>query len=391
MMTTPKQKILNIISENRGLATILKDISDYATPGALMKVLKDEKKEFEKFHGLVNLIKYIYPNIEEEKNWMKEYAECLDVKKQTARYMLEYAEINGLRELKSKLIDKMIDCGNSTSRLWAKVYNYDREYLQGSSSLSETLDRLGSEETKIPELKIICKLLKSYCYLDNRSYTMIFETIADIEDKFQEIKDVYIKDLLYGRYLLLLIGCYVRQNNLELARIQCKKVITEVSNEYIVSMAYLHLGNSYIIENFDKAERYLKKGMLKAYGISKRTYEMLITSINFLYNVWNKKPMYLNHDSELTSDKIAIAFHYVNDNRNNDALAVLKSIDVSNINDNDKAFYYYISALIENNKKLYCKSLQFFNSSGDVYFKNLPLIKLKNMGIDEDIIELLAM
>ena len=388
-MTTPKQKILNIISENRGLATILSDIADYATPGALMKVLKDEKKEFEKFHGLVKMIKYIYPNIEDEKKWMEEYAKTLDVKKQTARYMLEYADINKLFVLKGKLIAKMINCGNASSKTWANLYEIDQNYVDGKVSVSETIDQLGAINTKISEIEVLKQIYKSYCYLDKKSFNLINDLIVDVEPKIEQIKDDYIRDLIYGRYMTLKLTVNERNGNPELTRVYAQKILSEVENEYILSMAYLYMGNSFIVEDFDKSYRYLRKGILLSEGFNPRAYEYLKSSMSFLHNVWKKDPPNLDFESKQVGSIHEVVFYYINKSKHNEALMLLQNINMDSITTNEKAFNYYLRGLISKDIDDFCKSVKYFKESGDLHFRQLPLLELEKMGVQPQVVDLL--
>ena len=66
---------------------------------ALRKAVR-EKREFGNFYGLVKLVQELFPK--EEKQLMSEYASIVDPNKKTARCLLEYCEVNGLKSTKKR-------------------------------------------------------------------------------------------------------------------------------------------------------------------------------------------------------------------------------------------------------------------------------------------------
>lgn len=390
MKETLKQFFYRKIKEEWGTGLEVANNAGYAKTGGLTRVLKNEKQEFEYFYGIVYLAKHYIENLEEEKQKMTDFALSLDENKQTARYMLEYADINKLDKLKEELIAKLKSSSNKTSRAWAKVYEADLLYTSGKANLADTLDELGSIKTDVPELEVASKIFKAYCYLDKKAYSMIDECIKNVEKILENVKDKYIKDLMYGRYLLLMVIVNERKGNMIHARAFAKRIINDINNEYILPLANLHLGNSYIIEDFQKAEKFIKKGMLQSYGVSEKAYDYLTSSMNFLYNVWNKQPLHLNLESEEATHVHEVAYSLINKDQKEDAVKLLDKLNKSNLNNNEKAFHFYLRGLISNSMNDYCSSVKFFRDSGDMYFRTLPLIELEKMGVPDDVINILA-
>ncbi|TCI99579.1 hypothetical protein E0Y62_27295, partial [Cytobacillus praedii] len=133
------QKILNKLDEQRGLSEELALISGYKNGQALRKALR-EQREFGSFNGLVKLVQELFPN--EENQLLSEYALTLDPNKQTARCMLEYAEIYKLTVLRRELVTKMKDCSNIVSKQWAEIHEIDINYIKGEINYLEALSSL---------------------------------------------------------------------------------------------------------------------------------------------------------------------------------------------------------------------------------------------------------
>jgi hypothetical protein len=152
-------------------------------------------------------------------------------------------------------------------------------------------------------------------------------------------------------------------------------------------LKYLTLGNSYIFESFEKASEYMMKSLEIA---TKYNYENRIVqaqrSLNFVQNYWRKIPMYLNEESDKISDRHELAFFYIRNN-NSKGLEILESINVDDLTDLQKGFYYFYKGLALESKEMYFKSLKSFNACGEEFYKNLPIIELKKSGVEEYILD----
>lgn len=384
---TLKQMILNEIDNRpRGYAEELAALSGYSSGSALKKVLKDEKKEFEKFSALVKIVHELFKD--KIKQTMTDYASTLDVKKQTARYFLEYCQIHTFHEIKEMLIEKMINCGNSQSEEWAKIYQIKSLFMKKEIGLGDAISRFSAINPKQPETEAAIEIYKSYCYLEEQKYNMVYDTLLSIGNSIDEIKEPYIKDLFKGRYQLLMIEHYFRRDELEKARDYCKDLLLN-DMEMFRGWAYLHLGNSFIIDDFDKAYEYFNKGLEVGGQKYKNLKSNIKTSINFVSNLWGKNPEYLDLNSDNHNDVTEIAFYYIQKGQKTEAEKVLDAIDVNTLTHNQRGFFYYYKGLLMKDVDCFAESIISFKLSGDTYYRKLPLLELEKLNYPKSIIKAL--
>lgn len=389
MKHTLKQMILNEIDKNsKGYAETLAEIAGYSSGSALKKVLKDEKKEFEKFSSLLKIVCELFPN--EEKEVISSYALTLDVNKQTARYMLEYAELNGLNELRKELIDRMTECGNAQSREWAAVHSIDYKYINSELNFLDAVAQLASLSPKTKEVMVYSQLLRAYSYLDQQMFDMAEQIVLPLESITKEIKEEFVSDVFLGRIYLILGECYNRKGAKEKARQVCNIMINTINCKTFVAWGLLQLGNSYMFESYEKSNQYLMKGLLLSFNMGENTTNNIKRSLNFLDNLWKEHPRHLDLNSNHPADSHEIAFYYINHKQYTKAMEVLNKDDMNTITHNQRGFHFYLKGLITNSISDFCESIKSFKKSGDYFYRELPLIELKKLNIDISIIEALA-
>lgn len=381
------QKILNKLDEERGLADQYCTVAGYKNGNALRKSLR-ENREFGSFQGLVNLVQELFPN--DEKQLMAEYAMTLDPNKQTARYMLEYCELNKLMEAKEKLMKDMLECTNSQSKEWANVYYVEHRFTKGEINLNEAISAFGALKPKHLESEIATEIYKSYCYLASRMHDIIMQIMVGLEYKIEQLKEKYIKESFLGRHSLLLISYNVRKGNLKIARKAALEIFERNSMLPFLTLICLHIGNSYIMESFETSYFYLKKG-LECAANEPHLRSGVISSINFLHNVWGKESDFIKFNSKDYSDLHEVAFYYINKNEVVKAEEVLNSICIEKLCDNSKGFHYYLRGKISHDINTYSESVSFFIKSGDVYFRQFPLLEMRKLNVPESIINALSL
>jgi hypothetical protein len=383
-----KQMLLNACEQERGLAVELAKIAGYSSGSSFMKVLKDEKKEFAKFYGLLKVVRHQFPS--KEKELMTDYAHTLDPNKQTARNMLEYLEVSKLNKEKEILSKKLSECDNTISNEWAGIYLIDSEYLKGNISFLDAIKRFEGYKTKSPETRSVLNIFKCYCYSDHHMYDMVHCILLEMENDLKLIKDEYIREVLWDKYYLLLAEHNIRKKNLRHGRELCFEIINNMEEPVYKGWACLHIANSYIITDYNTSSNFLKMGLNYTVGLSSLLEKNLKRSYNFLDNLWNKTPEFLDINSEESSDVHEVVFYYINHKQYNKALEILDKEDLSCIDDNGKAFHYYLKGLITNNIDDFCNSIRYFRKSGDVYFRKLPLLELEKMDVNQSLIMALA-
>ncbi|WP_214480953.1 AimR family lysis-lysogeny pheromone receptor [Bacillus sp. SM2101] len=391
-MPTFKETISNEIeAQGRGCKTKMANIANYKQAGGLTKVLSDESREFDNFFGLTKLVQELFPNKDEEKELICKYARSIEPTKKTARYMLEYLEVNQLKSEKRALIQRMINCNNATSREWGKLYQIDDRYVNGKYDYLEALKKFDELKDKCFEVHIIKTIFKAYCYLDKKKYEIAFDIVAILNDEdFYKIGEKYIRDIYYARFLLIKAEYYVRMNNLQLARDVCNKINEEIQEPLFKTWAYIHQGNSHMFEDFDKANRYLQR----AFYMSQDGLEILQINVErsmaFLDNLWNKQPRYLNLKSSHPTDIHDVVHYYINNKQNRKAMELLESEPINKLTDNERGFHYYLKGLITKDIEDFCESVKAFRNSGDTYFRKLPILELEKLNVEACIINLLS-
>lgn len=388
MKLTLKQMIINVIEQSpRGYAEELAKIAGYANGSGLKKVLKDEKKEFEKVNGLFKIVQTHFP--QDEIKLISDFALTLDFNKHTARCMLEFAEMNRLVDIRQTLVANMLESTNLMSKQWATIHEIDMSLTNKEITYLEALSLLENVSSKSPELTAIKAIYKAYCYLEVQLFDSVRELLTGIEALASEMKDDYMKEVILSKYYLLMTESSARKGNIDLARSYATKLTKEITIPLYVAWGNLHLGNSYLLEDYNKANHHLIKGKMTANNNS-NLLTNIKRSLNFLDNVWKKEPRELDINSQHPADVHEIAFYYINHNQLTMAKKTLDSENVDNLTSNQKGFHFYLRGLMSNNMVDHCESIKYFKESGDIHFRQLPLIELKKLNVQECIIQALA-
>lgn len=381
------QKILNKLDEQRGLSEELALISGYKNGQALRKALR-EQREFGSFNGLVKLVQELFPN--EENQLLSEYALTLDTNKQTARCMLEYAEIYKLTDLRKELVIKMKNCSNLVSKQWAEIHEIDINYIKGEINYLEALSSLSKINAKSEEVRLLKEIFKAYCYFDEQLYTSVIDLINPLTIEFSEEREDFANSVIKGRCFVLLAECNARKGNINASRKYAFDLINEININAYNAWGNFHMGNSYMFENYTKGNQYFMKNIAETNQIPEMIKKISKRSVNFLDNVWKKKPRFLDINSNHSSDIHEIAFYYINQGHASKAIEMLNSENVEMLNSNQRGFYWYLKGLVSNNLSNFCKSVSNFKKSGDCFYCELPMIELKKLNIDDCIIEAMA-
>jgi tetratricopeptide (TPR) repeat protein len=385
---TFKQTILNKLDDNKSISDKVAKAAGYSCASSFRRVLNNESKEFDKFYGLIKAVRMLFPDNELE--LMSEYALTLDPKKKSACYMLEYLEISKLQDTKRILIDRMKNCSNVISKEWASIYEVDDQYCTGEITFMTAIEKYGRLKCSKDETKVATTIFKSYCYLDQQMHNLLSQTIFSLDVDIISIHDDYIREMYYSRLMILQIANSVSLDKIEEARHICKKVLDRVEDPNYRAWAYMHLGNTYMIDSYSTSIDYLKKGLAIAPSDRYSVKVNLKRSINFLSNLWNKEPEFLNHFSSHASDKQEIAFYHIQKNEKLMALSILNKLEISDLNDSQRAFNMYFRGLIDGKVKNFSDSIIYFKKSGEFFFRKLPLLELEKMGIDQSLLVALA-
>lgn len=386
-----KAMLKNETEKNDTVANYIANKMGYLDKSSISKFLNYEKypnRECEKFTGLVAVVNEFFGDIAHEV--MTDYAKTIKPTRETARYMLEYASSNNLRELQAYLIDKMMYSKNAEAVNWAKLYEIDYIYnernLPNSKitvSNSEMINKIENFSSETEELQAFKKILQMYYYYENKHITILFETSEDAHHKIEKITnsadELYIKNSYLTRYASIMLGVYLSKDR----KVECRELADQViKSDAAINMktiAYLQKGNSFIFENYDSAMESYKQGLDMTDKVNERLQLAIKRSINFLNVVWGEPLAFITDDSVI-SDLHNKIHDYLNKGKNEKAIEVLNSINFDQLDDCDKGFQMYYEGIAKNDKASLIESLKAFNKAGKRNYCNMTLIELEKHG-----------
>lgn len=386
-MSDLKQMMKNKFEDDRGLELRVALKAGYKDASSLSRFVNDPTRDMDDFSKLIIIVRELFED--EEFKVMSNYIKTLDPNKKAARYALEYASVNGLSELKNHMINKLnAPSMNVESKEWAKIYSEDDKV--SSQSTINTLQELGAMNLKKTEPRIFRELLQFYVAYELKMFDLMFEISELINAGVKKVKDPFIKASFLGRLGLALCSVNLYKGRVDTARLNGFSVVNgENRTPRIDCLAYLNLGNSYIFENYEKSLELLNKGLEISKDCSENALNETKRSINFLQNVWNKKPEFLNYNSDCLEDIQEVIVYMINQNQLEEATKLYKSIENGDYNNYQKAFNDYIGYRLSQEKAKLFSSIKNFKLAGDAFFIQLPIIQLKNLGYEEEMIDLL--
>lgn len=376
---TIKQFILNEIeSHPRGYAKTLSNIAGYGdNSGNFTRILKDSKKEFDKFQGLLDLISYVFKD--DKVAAMIQFSKEIDPNKKTARQMLEYFAINREFDALNELLSSMESCSNKESREWTKVYKLQIEYQQCNQieHYNDLIKRINETVVSIPELKIYKNLLLNYCYNQKQDYVMTFSLEKETRLMIEDLEKDYIHKMYKLRLNEIMSYNYLRvMNNPEKAREYAESVINEEdSSVAFKAYAYFIKGYSYMFTSSEKTEKYLQMSKSLYLKVNREQDAADIDKkIEFTRVYWDK---FTNGNCIYEDNEIY--------RKMKNGIDV--SSELSNLNNIDPEFKLYLEGVNKNSTKKLMLSLIKYTKKNDYFLANLSKIEMLKRGEDQDIID----
>lgn len=344
------------------------------------------------FDSILSIVKNKFPDREEQ--LMTDYIRLQD--NQNARLALEYCMMNQMPEIADQLIDKLKNSEYSANKEWARVYEIERMRIKKEISPHELIGMAHKIEAKSEEMKILAKLLDLYANYDLANYPYLQGLIIGLEQYIDDIKSGFMKRSFKLRLGQALSYIALFNNEVDSCRYYANMVIENTDNPYFIATAYHILGNSYLYETFEESLFFLNKA-LNYYDLSNREQykKVVIRNMNFVKCFWNKEVntcsserQNSNEMKELEFDDICeIAFYEIINGNTHKAKEILATLDLLEMADRKKGFYYYYMALASgDNIDLFYDSVRYFQKSGDKYYIKLPLKELKRLGERESIL-----
>ncbi|WP_041808233.1 AimR family lysis-lysogeny pheromone receptor [Evansella cellulosilytica] len=322
---------------------------------------------------------------------LDEYIKGLDPNSYLARVALEYTVSNSKIELHEELIDCLLHSGNQESKEWAEVYKIDNLVSKQELSLPDSITQLTYILCSSKEMSVLQKIFQLYNYYDLKAFQMI-EIVSELINKeLKEIPDGYMKDSLQSRLDLAMQSVYTHLNELEKARIYGENLKDIALTPVMKAIAYKNLGMTYLYEDYDKLCTYFEMSLkiFKEMDNSDRLYNVQ-SKYNFAQTFWSypDKTVWLRKE---TIDELQIyAYSLIKSGNKEEAHKILDSTKNSLSNDFQFGYHYYFLGLLNDNEKNYYESVKYFSKSGDRFFRQLPLIALKEKGVDTSLLSALS-
>jgi hypothetical protein len=372
-----RQMLINELEKDWGRSSELSLLAGYANGSSLKKVLKREDGDIEKFDGFVKLVHELFPDTKFD--LMTKFAHTLNKQKLTARFMLEYAALYNLPELKLYLIEELRNSSNKESNDYAFVYGIDDKLRKNEIDKYEAINQLAQHRYVSVEMKVFSKIVQFYSFYDMRNINMMTCLYSDIKVEIESIKKQFVKDSFHAR--LLLIECGINLHNKNISELRENLFFIDGAFDPIKCLAYLHIGNSYMLTSHDKAD----DCFLKAYEISNESYKSEIRkSMNFNHILWDRLDKYLPDGDEKN-----LLFYYAKKGEKANGIKLLNEMDLDSFSDHARAFNYYYQGLLFNDKVMFYKSVEYFNKCGEKFYKKLPILELQKAGESQYILDAL--
>ncbi|MEK5211775.1 AimR family lysis-lysogeny pheromone receptor [Bacillus sp. FSL R5-0603] len=305
------------------------------------------------------------------------------------KVQLEMSDINKQCEQTDTLIEQLINSSLPIEREWAAMYQIKRRQDKGELNAHQALKAIGKLDPKTQEMRVFTYIIPLYYYLEVAEYSNLAEmsTIVDL-DLIENNDD--IKSYFYNRLMALLGASAFSQNKMTQARFYCSYGINLKNIDRLVAYSCLTMGNTYILDDYERAKEYFLKGL--NHTDNNHLAELQLTrSLCFLENHWRKENFWLNPDSEETTDIQEIAHYHIKRNNLDYAKEILDYLEEIPSIDNDYGIHFYLKGLAYKDKRYFYKSIKHFKLSGDLFCVRLPLDQLREMGEDAQILDLLAL
>ncbi|MEC3668330.1 AimR family lysis-lysogeny pheromone receptor [Bacillus velezensis] len=375
------------LENDKSLMSKWATVAGLKNPNPLYDFLNHDGKTFNEFSSLVNIVKSQYP--ERENELMKDYCAHLDPNTKAARSALEYADANKFYEIEDRLINLMIKSSNNKSKEYGKVYEIHRELTQGNINEFEATKRLGRLNIKTTEMNNFARISLLYHYLESGNFAPMDRLIKQVD--LSEVKEnLFLKSLYQTRVFVLQSNIKLNENKLSECREYAKKAIDSTNIQRFQVFSYLTAGNSLLFSDYNQAKEFFLKGLSASTDnyIYKR---ILGQALCFLNNVWEKENDFLNTDSKEIIDFQEYAHMLINKKNTEKAKEILEQLDHLEHNDNELAMHYYLKGKLKMDKQCFYSSIEYFKKSNDKFLIRLPLIMLKQLGENEQLLNLLAL
>lgn len=386
-MVKLKQMMKNKFDEDTGLAVQLAKIDGINQPQKLYKFVSGEIKEIDNFKAIRKVIESMFKYNHEEV--LTQYGNDLDPNKQFIRDAVEYASLFEKSEMTEVLLNKLKNSTNSKGNEWG--YFYELKEKAATMSSSEIFKEITSYNFKTPEMPIFSNLMLMNAYRAETKYKTAEEMAEMTEALIEDLKDGYIKESYKKRLQALKVSLTLRNgDHKETERLGKEALMTHETTPVDIYIL-MNMGNAYIMHDYDKAMDYFKKAenLANEFNDEERLVQVK-NSVDFCMCYWRKYNRNGQEVNESDYSDYNKAFYYISVGNIEAAEICLDSIEYGNMDDVDKAFYYFYKGLLTRDKHDFYKSVKHFKVTDDKHYRQMPIIELKRLGEDDILIEVLS-
>lgn len=371
-------KILKQLERNpRGFQGDLAKLAGYASGGSFVRVLKEDR-DIAKLDGFIKVIEMLFPN--NSHDLLVEYAHELDPKKMTIKLLLEFATLYYKYDLVKVIIEIIKSSGKKESVDFADVYEINRQVQMKELSTLEGIRKLVSHCNSKPEVKTFAKIALIYCHYEMRNIQMINLYLDELEEDVKEIKNDFLRNSYTGRTFRTKVSINLHNDNI--GKLIEGMFLIENAPDPTKTMIYLQVGNSFMTKSYDKAMYYFNKAM--ECKDSKSEFEIK-QSINFTSLLWDRLDNF-RCDGTKSND----LFYYIKSGNKGMAEKTLNVINFDELTIHGKAFNCFYKGLLYNEKSYFYKSIEYFKQANDKFYRQLPIMELKKMGVSDYVLSALS-
>lgn len=338
------------------------------------------------FESVLRIVKFLYPD--EEKEIMQDYVKTQ--KSKNARHALEYCVMNYCWEQADELIELLSNSSNPVDREWAAIYDLIRMRRDKLLSPIELLQQVEVIKPKEPEMQILKTLLKGYLYFDMAEQHSLFLHMEGIDTLISELTSNFMKDSFQVRLSLVMNTVYLYANHLEKSRHYSYAIIGQDFFEDKKAAAYNNLGLSYMLEDYQKAKDYFMKALKVYVTYDQHEYVKIVKlNLSFLSSYWGINREF-TEPLEGQRNYINYIYYLIKKGELSLAQELISRVDLEELTEWDKAFYYYYKGLLTDDVTTFYCSVELFIHMDNHLYLQLPLIELKRLGENDKVLKILS-
>lgn len=337
------------------------------------------------FEAVLRIVKFLFPANEVEV--MAEYV--LTQQSKNARISLEYCVFNKLDDELNVLIEKLATSVNPVDKEWAAMYELIKEHRESNTPPYDLLTKVEVFKPKELEMQILKSIVKGYLYYDLGQYQALALHVKEAKEQITEIKSEFIRTSFNVRMGLLLGAVHLLSNDVKKARNYLNEILVQDWFEYVKASAYNQLGHSYMFDDYLMSNTYLDKALTLFNELGNVMNSKNVRyDISFLHSYWKIEHEFSTlkpNDYDALTNYI---FYLIQMGEKSHAETLLNEINVDELSDRRRAFYWYYLGLLTDTTTFYYQSIDYFVKINDHYHMRLPIEELRKLGENEEALKI---